>query len=32
MRLDRLSNTCNSTPEVPALGYTKRFLSALGRL
>jgi chitinase len=27
-----LSNTCNSTPDVPALGYTKRFLSALGRL
>ena len=27
-----LSNTCNSTPQVPALGYTKRFLSALGRL
>jgi chitinase len=27
-----LSNTCNSTPSVPALGYTKRFLTALGRL
>ncbi|PJJ63288.1 carbohydrate-binding protein [Compostimonas suwonensis] len=27
-----LSNTCNSTPQVPALAYTKRFLSALGRL
>jgi len=27
-----LSNICNSTPSVPALGYTKRFLTALGRL
>ncbi len=27
-----LSNTCNSTPSIPALGYTKRFLTALGRL
>ncbi|MCU1478169.1 MAG: Carbohydrate-binding family [Subtercola sp.] len=27
-----LSNTCNSTPQIPALGYTKQFLSALGRL
>lgn len=27
-----LSNTCNSTPSVPALAYTKRFLTALGRL
>ncbi|TIH34548.1 glycosyl hydrolase [Subtercola vilae] len=27
-----LSNTCNSTPPIPALAYTKRFLTALGRL
>jgi hypothetical protein len=27
-----LSNTCNSTPQVAAMGYTKRFLTALGRL
>jgi chitinase len=27
-----LSNTCNSTPDVPALGYSSAFLRGLGRL
>jgi hypothetical protein len=27
-----LSNTCNSSPLTPSLAYTKRFLTALGRL
>ncbi len=27
-----LSNICNSSPQIPALAYTKRFLAGLGRL
>lgn len=27
-----LSDTCNSAPGIPPLGYTKRFLTALGRV